>query len=116
MPKNVMLPVTPEFDRARRRVLKRTYKTIRELATELIKLVRHRDADGRDIGYDYGYIHEAVLRKFPTVKNNGPHKGRPTKMPIKELHEIACELNRNGVKLPFRPRRKTAKAKIAKKK
>ncbi len=116
MPKSVMVPVTPEFDLARRRVLKRTYKTIRELATELIKLVRHQDGDGRDIGYDYGYIHEAVLRKFPTVKNNGPHKGRPTKMPIKELHEIACELNRNGVKLPFRPRRKTAKVKITKKK
>jgi len=110
-----MLPVTPEFDRARRLVLRRTYATIREFATELIKLVRHRDADGRDIGFDYGYIHAAVLRKFPTVKNNGPHKGKVTKMPIKELHEIACELNLNGVQLPFRPRRKTAK-KVVKKK
>jgi hypothetical protein len=39
------------------------------------------------------------------VTRNGPHRGRVTKMPFKELQEFACELNRRGVRLPFRPRR-----------
>lgn len=106
--KPVKVPMAPEHRLARRRALARKYNTIREFATVLIQLVRHRDEDRRDIGFDYGDIHDAILRKFPTVKSNGPHRGRPTKMPIKELHEIACELNRNGVKLPFRPRRRTS--------
>ncbi len=86
------------------------YRTIREYAEALIMLVHSRDADGRDIGFDYDYIRSAVLRKFPTVIRNGPHKGRTTKMPFKELQEFACELNRRGVRLPFRPRRKAAKS------
>jgi hypothetical protein len=102
--------MAPEHRLARRRALARKYSTIREFATVLIQLVRHRDVDGRDIGFDYGDIHDAILRKFPKVTNNGPHRGKPTKMPIKELHEIACELNRNAVKLPFRPRRKSLKS------
>lgn len=109
MKKLVKVPMTPEARLARRRVLKRKFKTIREFAAELIKLEHHRDDDGRRIGFDYTDIHETILRKFPIVSIKGPHEGRPTKMPIKELHEIACELNRNGVKLPFRPRRKTRK-------
>jgi hypothetical protein len=84
------------------------YKTIQEYAQKLIQLVHFRDEDGRDIGYDYGLIHAAILRKFPIVKSTGPHKGKPTKMPYKELWEISCELNRNGVKLPFRPRRRNS--------
>ena len=111
MAKSIKIPMASEHRLARRRALARKYNTIREFATVLIRLVRHRDEDGRDIGFDYGDIHDAILRKFPTVKSNGPHRGRPTKMPIKELHEIACELNRNGVKLPFRPRRKTSSKK-----
>lgn len=103
------IQIPPECRRVQRRVVGRQYTTIREYAIALIQLVHHRDADGRDIGFDYGMIHAAILRKFPTVKSDGPHKGKPTKMPFKELHEIACELNRNGVKLPFRPRRKTKK-------
>jgi hypothetical protein len=112
MAKSIKIPMASEYRLARRRALMRQYNTIREFATVLIQLVRHQDEDGRDIGFDYGDIHDAILRKFPKVTNNGPHRGKPTKMPIKELHEIACELNRNGVKLPFRPRRKiTAKKK-----
>lgn len=83
----------------------RKYATIREYAEMLIKLVHYHDDDGREIGYDYRYIRETILRKFPTVGRNGPYKGRPTKMPYKELQEFACELNRQGVRLPFRPRR-----------
>jgi len=103
--------MAPEHKAARRRALARKYATIREFATVLIRLVHHRDEDGRDIGFDYGDIRDAILRKFPTVKSNGPYRGRPTKMSIKELHEIACELNHNGAKLPFRPRRKSSKKK-----
>lgn len=87
-------------------VLGKHYFTIREYAEALITLVQKHDSDKRDIGFDYEYIREAILRKFPTVPRNGPHKGKPTKMPYKELQEFACELNRRGVRLPFRPRRK----------
>lgn len=86
--------------------LSRKYLTIREYAETLIQLVHFNDGDGRDIGFDYEYIRDAVLRKFPVVRCNGPHKGKTTKMPYKELQEFACELNRQGVRLPFRPRRK----------
>ena len=104
--KSIRVPMSSQARLSRRRVVERKYSTIREFATELIKLVRHKDADGRAIGFDYAEIHDAILRKFPTVRINGPHRGHPTKMPIKELHEIACELNRQGVILPFRPRRR----------
>lgn len=90
-------------------VVHRRYDTIREYAEELIQLVHCVDSDGRLIGFDYGYVRKMVLRKFPTVPRNGPHKGRPTKMPFKELQEFACELNRQGIRLPFRPRRKAKK-------
>jgi len=83
----------------------RKHSSIQEYAITLLQLVYDTDEDGRDIGYDYGIIRTAILRKFPTVSSSGPHRGRPTKIPFKELWEISCELNRNDVKLPFRPRR-----------
>ena len=51
------------------------------------------------------------------MKISGRHTGRPSRITMKELHELAHELNINGVKLPLRPRRKTIKSKksIAKK-
>lgn len=82
------------------------YLTIRQYAETLITLVHEHDSDGREIGFDYEYIRNSILQKFPVVLRNGPHKGKPTKMPYKELQEFACELNRQGVRLPFRPRRK----------
>jgi hypothetical protein len=111
MTKAGKINITPEYALARRRALSRKYDTIREFAIVLIQLKHHKDDDGRDIGFDYAYILEQILRKFPTVKSSGPHRGRPTKMTVKELHEIAWELNRNGVKLPFRPRRRTSSKK-----
>ena len=81
------------------------YRVVPKCACSTIGQIMYYSDQGRF--YD-GDIHDAILRKFPKVTNNGPHRGKPTKMPIKELHEIACELNRNGVKLPFRPRRKTS--------
>jgi len=110
MAKSIKIPMAPEYIKARRRALARKYTTIREYAAVLIALVHHRDEDGREFGFDYGDIHDAILRKFPKVTINGQHRGKPTKMPFKELQEIACELNRNGVKLPFRPRRKSSKS------
>lgn len=99
-------PMSPELRTRWKSVLSKKYFTIREYAEALIQLVHFRDSDGRDIGFDYLYIRNTVLSKFPTVPRNGPHKGRTTKMPYKELQEFACELNRRGVRLPFRPRRK----------
>lgn len=102
-------PKDPTLRRIWRNVTQKNYATIREYAETLIRLVHERDSDGRDIGYDYKTIREYILRKFPRVTRNGPHKGRPTKMPYKELQEFACELNRQGIRLPFRPRRKAKK-------
>lgn len=85
------------------------FATIRAYAEALIRLVREYDQDGRDIGFDYAYIRTEILRRFPVVIRNGPHRGKRTKMPYKELQELACDLNRRGVKLPFRPRRKAKK-------
>lgn len=99
-------PMTPEQRKKWKSALGRKYETIRAYAETLIQLVRFTDADGREIGFDYAYIRGAILKKFPTVKRNGRHKGRKTRMPYKELQEFACELNRRGIRLPFRPRRK----------
>lgn len=96
----------PKLREKLNRVRRKEYLTIRSYAEALIALPRFRDADGRGIGYDYEFIRTTILKKFPTVLCNGPHKGRVTKMPFKELQEFACELNRQGVRLPFRPRRK----------
>jgi hypothetical protein len=87
----------------------RKSETIHEFACRLVRLVHYKDADGREIGYDYEYIREAILRRYPKVRVGGPHKGRTTKMPYKELQKVTGELNRQGIKLPFRPRRKTKK-------
>lgn len=105
------IPMTPELRRKLFSVKSTRYRTIYDYAAALIQLVHYVDGDGREIGFDYGYIHAAILRKFPTVKFGGPHKGHPTKMPYKELQEIACDLNRKGIRLPFRPRRKAKKNK-----
>lgn len=105
-------PNDPALAAIHRHVVRCHYSMIREYAEKLICLVRYRDPDGRDIGYDYEYIRALILRRFPIVTRNGPHKGKPTKMPYKELQEFSCELNRRGVKLPFRPRRKTRKGPI----
>ena len=50
----------------------RTYKTIREYATVLIRLIHHKDADGREIGFDYGYIHDASAAQIPDRENQWP--------------------------------------------
>lgn len=102
-------PKDPTLHRRWRNVRRKAHSTIRDYAEALIRLVHGYDQDGREIGYDYEYIRDEILKRFPVVKRNGPHKGKPTRMPYKELQEFACDLNRRGVKLPFRPRRKTKK-------
>lgn len=87
------------------------YRTIREYATELILRVDRIDVHGRFIGFDYEHIRAAILAKFPVVTYPGPHRGKPTRMTYKELHEMACGLNRDGVRLPVRPRRKVYRIK-----
>jgi hypothetical protein len=101
----------PDLARVWRSVMfgHRPSETIHEFAEKLVRLVHYRDGDKREIGFDYEYIRNAILRRFPTVKVGGPHKGRQTKMPYKELQKVTGELNRAGVKLPFRPRRKATK-------
>ena len=89
---------------------RKRYRNIREYAVELILRVDRIEIlpDGRErlVGFDYERIRQFVLKKFPTVTYSGPHKGEPTKMTYKELHEIACVLNREHVRLPVRPRRR----------
>jgi hypothetical protein len=75
----------------------------------LVRLVHHKDDDGHEIGYDYESIRRMIIHKFPFVETHGPHRGKPTRMPFDELGKITEELNRGGVKLPFRPRRSAAK-------
>jgi hypothetical protein len=87
----------------------RQYDTIHEFAATMVQLVHYRDPDGRDIGFDYEYIRNAIIARFPIVTVRGPHKGQPTKMPYKELQKITGELNRKGIRLPFRPRRRKTK-------
>lgn len=105
-------PTAPTLDTKPARmwcVQRRSYSTIRQYAEALVQCVQFSDDDGRDIGYDYGYIRKAVLKKFPVVTCNGPHRGRPTKMSYKELQGFVYDLNRRGVRLPFRPRRKSTR-------
>lgn len=84
----------------------RRFKTIREYAAALLLVERMVDADGRKIGLDYVTIYEHIKKKFPVVTYSGPHKGRPMRMTYKQLRWIATELNREGVVLPVRPRRR----------
>ena len=91
----------------------KSYTSIREYAVELILRVHHVNEEGRLIGFDYEHIRKLILRMFPCVRYAGPHKGKPTQMTFKELHEIACSLNRDGVRLPVRPRRKVGKRRCA---
>lgn len=87
-------------------------ETIHEFAEKMVRLVHYLDGDQREIGFDYEYIRDAILRRFPKVKVGGPHKGRVTRLTYKELQKVTGELNRRAVKLPFRPRREaTRKAK-----
>lgn len=104
--------MTPHLWGRLHRARERDYPTIRAYASALIQLVRYRDADGRDMGFDYEFIRNEVLKKFPRVTTRGPHRGRKTRMSYKELQEFAGDLNRVGVRLPFRPFRPRRKLPI----
>lgn len=54
-----------ELRRRNQTIRKRNYRTIHDYAAALVQLVHHYDSDGRPIGFDYGYIRDRVLVKFP---------------------------------------------------
>jgi hypothetical protein len=81
--------------------------TAKDYVRSLLCKVAYRDSDGRPVGHDYDFIRMEALRAFPNVTVKGRYYGKPTSLPIKELHEMATVLNAKGVRLPFRPRRKT---------
>ena len=62
LPKNMKEPMSRKARQMLKLVQEREFQTIRECAMELIKLTHHIDADRREIGFDYGFIHDAVLR------------------------------------------------------
>lgn len=99
------IAVTPDLKAAWNRVRATKYPSIRAYAEALIQLVHYRDEDGRGIGYDYSYIRDKILKKFPVVNSSGPHKGKPTKIAYHELWMLSWELKCSGVRLPFRLRR-----------
>jgi hypothetical protein len=102
-----MTAPSQDYLTARRRMNKTKYTSISQYTEDLIKVAHHKDEDGREIGLDYDQIRVAVLQRFPKVLTRGPHQGKRTKLSVKEIIAKACDLNRNGVRLPFRPRRKS---------
>lgn len=82
------------------------YGTIKNYASYLIVLTVDTDDEGRFVGLSYTQILKRIRRAFPKIKYNGPHKGKPTKMTIKQLREIAYSMQSNNRKLhlPVRPR------------
>lgn len=107
-----MIEPSSEYKKARRRMNVIDYNSISQFTEDLIKIAHHKDEDGREIGLDYDQIREAVLARFPKVLTRGPHQGNKTRLSVKEIIAKACDLNRNGVRLPFRPRRKSTTAKV----
>jgi hypothetical protein len=87
-------------------VRQRKYATIRQYAMALLLVEAGHDDDGRRVGLDYITIYELIKKKFPIVTYSGPHKGQPMRMTYKQLRWIATEMNRDGVVLPVRPRRR----------
>lgn len=77
-------------------------KTIREVAEALLIEVAETNADGHKIGHPYDYVLEQVLAEFPEANTTA-----------KCLRWYNTKLNSDAnVKMPIRPRKKTAKAKI----
>ena len=87
----------------------------RYAATLLLRVVEV-DADKRNIGYSYLKILAKIKNKFPTITYGGPHKGKPIRMTIKDLHKIAVSINQNDptARLPVRPRPRKRRPKRAK--
>jgi len=95
-----------------RSVAQRKFATIRECAIALLLVEHTVDDDGRKVGLDYDVIREFIKKKFPVITYNGPHKGKPMRMSFKKLRWIATELNREGARLPVRPRVKKKNSKV----
>ncbi len=73
------------------------------------------DEDGRFVGYTYAEILKRVRRKFRTITYAGPHKGKPIRMTVKQLREIAYALQstKRNLRLPVRPRSDRKRTKLS---
>jgi|SRR6185369_8766432 len=82
------------------------YTTVKDYAKHLMLKIVDTDDDGRFVGLSYGQILQRIRTKFPTITYNGPHKGRPIKMTVKQLREIAYTMQSvdRTLRLPVRPR------------
>jgi hypothetical protein len=104
--------ITPDLRAVKNRVMRKRYKTIREFAEALLRIVLYQDEDGRNIGYDYEAVRKRVLHKFPVVRmtakgGGAAYSGKPTKMPYKEFSRMCMEMKTRdpSIRLPFRIRR-----------
>lgn len=88
------------------KTLAQRYKTVKGYAVALILQSTGTDYEGRNVGLSYREILRRLHRTFPVITYNGPHKGRPIKMTVKQLREIAYTMQSEdrSLRLPVRPR------------
>lgn len=91
---------------AKRKTVSQRFGTAKRYAIHLVLKEVSRDEDGRRVGLSYAEILSRVRRVFPIITYNGPHKGKPIKMTIKQLREIAYTMQSEdrNLRLPVRPR------------
>lgn len=84
----------------------RKFASVKEYAIHLMVTVADTDEDGRFVGLTYKEILKRIRRRFPTITYSGPHKGKPIRMTVKQLREIAYALQstKRNLRLPVRPR------------
>lgn len=88
------------------RTLAQRHKTVKGYAVALILQSTGTDYEGRNVGLSYREILARVRKVFPIITYNGPHKGQPIKMTVKQLREIAYTMQSEdrSLRLPVRPR------------
>lgn len=82
------------------------FKNAKEYAHHLFLATVSVTEWGRPVGYTYEQILEMVHQRFPIITNPGPHQGRPIRMTVKQLREIAYSLqgSNRSLRFPIRPR------------
>jgi hypothetical protein len=88
------------------RTLAERHKTVKGYAIALILQSIGTDYEGRNVGLSYREILARIRKAFPIITYNGPHKGQPIKMTVKQLREIAYTMQSENrkLRLPVRPR------------
>lgn len=96
---------------AERKTRKPRFASAKAYAMHLMLRVEDADAEGRFVGLSYDKILRKVRSAFPIITYNGPHKGKPIKMSVKQLREIAYSMQSEDrtLRLPVRPRSKRRK-------